>query len=200
MVLKCRSRLNEPLGQNDPQRTDAELFDFLDAAVADYVSKVPGDAFPELVTTATFTGTYWSIPTDYIKLLQVRVNHLVVADDLTTESVTETAQIVEVDGEYIADHFPDTLGAYAIFDTARIKVGPNAVTSYAKYLSSPGKYADCEESGLRPEHDEPIVNFACALAALKIDDDAAPFMALYDKRVQAEQVRYGAALDIERVP
>ena len=160
---------------------------------------MPADAFPELVTVATFTGSFWPIPTDYIKLYQIRVNHLVVGDS-GSESVTETAQILEVDGEYVADHFPDTLGAYAIFDAGRIKVGPNPVTSYAKYLKQAGKYADCEESGLRPEHDEPIVNFAAALALTKIDDDASVYMGLYEKRMAAEQARYGPALDIERTP
>src|ERR1041384_2746251 len=135
IILRCRSLLNEPLGQTDPQRTDGELLEWADDAVNDLMSKLPADAFPELVKEVTFLGATWEIPTDYIKLLQIRATHLV--DD---ESVEETVQILGVDEEQLLDAFLGEMGVFAIFDEAQLKFTSDIVGGRVKYLAKPASF------------------------------------------------------------
>jgi hypothetical protein len=193
IVLRCRSLLNEPLGQNDPQRTDQELLQWADDSTNDFISKVVADAFPELVKVVSFIGATWTIPTDYLKLLQVRATHLV-----DTESVEETVQILGVDNEYVLDAFLGSMGIFAVFDEAQLKFTSDIIGGTVKYLSKPNSFVQCEESSLKPEFDDPIVNRTVALALSKINDEGADFyLARYDQRIAAENERYRGT-DVER--
>ena len=194
MVIKCRSLLNEPLGQNDPQRTDPEILQWLDDATTDFISKVVADAFPELVKEVTFLGSTWTIPSDYLKLLQVRATHLV-----DSESVEETVQILGVDNEYILDSFAGSLGIFAVFDAAKLKLTSDVVQGRVKYLSKPASFVQCEESSLKPEFDDPIINRTVAFALSKINDEGADFyLGRYNERIAAENERYRGT-DVERM-
>src|SRR5437867_1795204 len=111
LVAKVRSNINEPYGNDDAQRSDAEITSWLEDAQEDYVSRCPADSFPELVTESVFTGSSWTIATDYLKLLQVEVNHTVSG----TETEITIAYVLPVNGAYIADHYDGGVGCWARF-------------------------------------------------------------------------------------
>ncbi len=198
LVDRVRSNVNEPAGNDDPQRTDQELAQWLTDGIYDYVSKVPADALPELVVHETFSGTYWPISNNYVKLLHVVIDHAVIPMGSTVSTVvTENCKILDIDDEYVALHQPSWAGAWAKFDRIGsehvIKAGPTCYSGTVTYIGLPGSIASCNVTfPLDAEHEEPIVNYATAMALAKINDEDAPrYLERYEARVASEQgVKY----------
>ncbi len=198
LIERVRSNINEPLTNDDPQRSDQEIADWLQEAQIDYISKVPADAFPEIIEEVFQSGGAWTVALDYIKLLQVLVNHNVPIGG----STVETAYVLPIDGEYLAQRWPSGLGAWAKFHENAIRYGPQAISSTITYQRQPRALGDiCVESELDDEHDGAIVLYATAMALNKLnDEDADKYMSAYTTRVEAEQSKHGKESDVERVP
>lgn len=198
LVDRVRSNINEPASNQDPQRTDSEIAQWLTDGLDDYIAKVPADAIPELVVHETFSGTYWPISNDYIKLLHVVIDHAVTPSGATiSTTLVEQCKILDIDEEYYALFAPSWAGSWAKFDRIGdahvIKAGPNCYSGTVTYIGIPGGLATCNVTfPLTREHEEPIVNYATAMALAKLNDEDAPrYLERYEMRVAAEQgVKY----------
>ena len=206
LVDRVRSNLNEPASNQDPMRSDQEIAQWLDDAVRDYISKIPADAVPELVVHKTFSGTYWSITTDFIKLLHVVISHGCTPSGATTSTtLAEQCKVLDIDEEYMALYSPSWAGAWAKFDrigTAHvIKAGPTCYSGTITYIGIPSSIASCNVTyPLNFMHEEPIVNYATSKALDKINDEDAPrFMEMYNMRIAAENgVKYPQRRKVEK--
>jgi hypothetical protein len=206
LVDRVRSNVNEPFSNDDPQRSDSEIAQWLTDGMYDYVSKVPADAIPECIMQATFSGSYWHISSDYIKLLHVVIDHAVTPTGATTSTtLTEQCKILDVDEEYIRLYHPPTAGAWAKFDkygsTKSIECGPSCYSGTVTYIGLPSSVASCNVTfPLTDGHAEPIVNYATAMALAKINDEDAPrYLERYEMRIAAEQgVKYTRRRKIEK--
>jgi len=197
LIERVRANINEAERVEDPARENWELLMWLTDGLMDYTSKIPGDAFPELIKQASATGNSIPIPSDYIKTLQVKVTH-----SIPSGTATEIASILEADEEWLLLNHPVGMGAVAIFRADRIDIGPNATSGILTYQKSPTPILDpCGEFPLSSCHENAIVDYATAKALAKLQDAGAEiYMGLYNARVQAEQGRYGAKLELERTP
>lgn len=213
LIDRVRSNANEPAGNAEPMRSDSEIAQWLDDGIRDYISKVPADAVPELVCHKTFSGEYWPITSDYIKLLHVVVSHGVTPSGATlSTTLIEQCKVLDIDEEYYALYAPSWAGAWAKFDrvqtstltdtnTHAIKAGPNCYSGTVTYLGIPDSVADGESVfPLTAQHEEPIVNYATSMALAKINDEDAPiYMEKYNMRVAAEQgIKYNRKRKVEK--
>ena len=196
LVERVRSQINEPADNNDPLRSDLEIAQWLQDGLLDYIAKVPADALPELVVHATFTGEYWSISDDYLRLLHVVIDHTLTVGS-TSVTLTEQAYVLDVDEQNLVLYHPAIMGAWARFDRDDtgehvIRAGPNCVSGTITYLGIPASIAHCNSIfPLGQEHEDPIVNYATNKALSKVNDEDAPrYMELYNARVAAENNRY----------
>ena len=206
LVDRVRSGINEPAGNDDPQRTDSEIAQWVTDAMYDYISKIPADAVPELVQQATFSGTYWHITSDFIKLLHVNLTHTITVTGATTsKTLIEQCKVLDIDEEYIALYSPPWAGAWAKFgkvgSTKSLCMGPNAVSGTITYIGLPASVASCNVTfPLTMGHEEPIVNYATAMALAKLNDaDADRYLERYERRVAAEQgMKYTKRRKVEK--
>jgi hypothetical protein len=200
LVDRVRSNINEPFSNDDPQRTDQEIAQWLTDGLYDYVQKIPADGAPELVVHSTFTGDYWEIPADYMRLLHVVVSHTIGG----IQVVTEQAYVLNVDEVYLCQWYPGGLGAWARFDrigsTHVIRSGPNVFSGTITYIGLPNSLATCNVTfPMGAEHEEPIVNYATAMALAKINDEDAPrYLERYNERIMAENGRYPQPKKVEK--
>lgn len=204
LVNRVRTNINEPARNADPQRDDLEIAQWLQDGLYDYVSKVPADAVPETITQATFSATYWHVTSDFIKLMHVVISHGVQTSTQTV-TVTEQCKILDADEEYVANFSPLWAGAWAKFDkvgsTKCIKAGPNCYSGTITYIGLPSAIASCNVTfPLTAGHEEPIVNYATAMALAKINDEDAPaYLDRYERRVMAEQgIKYPRRRKVEK--
>jgi hypothetical protein len=206
LVDRVRANINEPAGNQDPQRSDQEIAQWLADGMYDYVSKIPADAIPECIVKATFSGTYWHITSDFIKLLHVVVDHAVTPDGSTASTtLTEQAKILSIDEVTLSLYTPPWAGAWAKFDklgsTKCIIAGPTCYSGTITYIGLPANIASCSVTfPLTMGHEEPIVNYASAMALAKLNDEDAPrYLERYEARVAAEQgVKYTRKRKIEK--
>jgi hypothetical protein len=206
LVDRVRSNINEPAGNADPQRSDEEIAQWLQDGMFDYISKIPADAVSELITQATFSGTYWHIEPKFVKLLHVVIDHAVTPSGATTSTtLTEQCKILDVDEEYFALYAPSWAGAHAKFgkvgSTKSINAGPNCLSGTITYIGLPATIASCNVTfPLTMGHEEPIVNYATAMALAKVNDEDAPrYLERYEARVAAEQgVKYTRRRKVEK--
>jgi hypothetical protein len=196
LVERVRSNINEPASNNDPLRGDLEIAQWLQDGLLDYIAKIPADAVPELVVHKTFTGSYWSITDDYLRLLHVVIDHVLTIGS-TSMTLTEQAYVLDVDEQNLVLYQPAIMGAWARFDRDDtgehvIRAGPNCVSGTITYLGIPASIAHCNSIfPLGQEHEEPIVNYATNQALGKVNDEDAPrYMERYKERVAAESARY----------
>lgn len=189
LITRCRTNINEPTGQTDPLRTDVEIIQWLQDGVGDYMSKLPVDAFPTLLATATFSGSVCSFPTDYLKLVEIMVNHTM------SGSTTEIARAYALSSDegWMAANW-GLVGAWMQFKGGAISLGPNAIAGTMSYIKSPTVLSSSSTTfGLPQQHEEPIVNYATAMALGKINDtDAERYLNSYNMRIAAERAKYGS--------
>lgn len=184
LVSRVRTNINESSTVTDPQRTDAEIRQWLDDAQNDYIAKVPPENLPELFTDTTSVTSPWTIATDYVRLIQVLVNHTISG----TTTTIEPAYILQADEVYIVQRYSGGIGAYAQFQNNKIAFGPNPITADIRYQ----KHATSLHSAgvtftLRERHEDPVVNYATFMALNKInDEDADRFLTAYKERLAAE--------------
>ena len=196
LMNRVRSNIYEATGA-DVHRTDAEIYQWLQDALHDYMAKLQNipeeafaDAFPELLMEANVASFPWTIPADFAKLLAVHVVHSVGG-----ESVTDVAFVMRVPESYMVLRQDASLGAWAQVQnpsTPRIAAGPNATTGLVKYrkaptsILTPGSPVD-----FGSEHEDAIVNRATAFALQKINDQEADwYLKQYESRVMAEISKY----------
>jgi hypothetical protein len=207
LVDRVRANINEPFSNDDPQRTDQEIAQWLQDGVLDYISKVPADAIPELIVHETFSGTYWPVSNNYIKLLNVVIDHYVTPTGSTASTlIKEQCKVLDIDEEYFALYAPAWAGAWAKFDRIGddhvIKAGPNCYSGTVTYIGIPGSISSCNVTfPLTASHEEPIVNYGTAMALAKLNDEDAPrYLERYEMRVAAEQgVKYTRKRKVEKV-
>lgn len=196
LIARVRSNIAETEATIDPQRTDVELARWLNDGQLDYVSKIPADAVPELIEEATPTGSTWTRPDDFMKLLHIVVNHTLSG----STSLSEEATILAVDEVYLTLNYPTGYGAWAQFRKDVIAFGPNAFSATVRYIKVPEDISDpCAVFELDPEHEEPVVNYATAKALNKINDaDSSKYMDFYANRVNAENGKYYVPFRVEK--
>jgi hypothetical protein len=221
LIDRCRSNLNEPAGNAEPMRSDSEIAQWLDDAVRDYISKIPADAVPELVVHATFSGEYWQITTDFVKLLHVIIDHGVTPSGATTSTtLVEQCKPLDIDEEYFALNAPSWAGSWCKFDRVQtstisdtnahvIKAGPACYSGTVTYIGIPSSITVVNTTTgitynasfhLTAQHEEPVVNYATSMALAKINDEDAPvYMDKYNQRVMAENgMKYTTKRKVER--
>jgi hypothetical protein len=192
LVTRVRSNIYETAGATgELSRTDEEIGQWLADSCYDYISKLPSDAFPELLVETPVLSFPWALPDDFEKLVEVVVIHTV-----SSTSVTEPAYVLKSDESYLRLRHTDGLGAWAqireIGGTVSIDAGPSATGGFVKYVKVPVNLKPpSAQLSLDIEHEEPIVNRATALALTKVNDEDSQFyMKLYDDRITAEQKKY----------
>lgn len=198
LVARVRTNINEPIANADPQRLDFEIAQWLQDAQLDYISKIPADAIPELVEEKLAVGNQWTRTADFVKLLHIVVNHTISG----TVTRSEQATILNIDEVYITLYNPGAwTGAWAQFRKDVIEFGPNAIGATIRYIRVPANISDCNGNfELDIEHEEPIVNYATAMALAKINDaDAERYLQRYVERIQFEHQKYYQPYKIEKV-
>lgn len=195
LITRVRSNINEPSGNTDPHRTDTEILQWLDDAQLDYLHKVPQEHFPELITSATFTGSRVNIPADYLFFYSLTLSHTI----STSDSVIEDCWVLGVGDTYLIQNYPGILGAWCQMQGSSIVCGPNPVSGTLTYVKAPTSLSTSSATfSLGKEHEVPIVFYASARALLKVNDaDAQTFMTLYQDSIAAKVSR-GESGDIER--
>lgn len=200
LVERVRSNLNEPLRNEENQRSNEEILKWLTEGQHTYVNDIPADSVPMLVTESPVSsGSPIPIPLDYLKPFEVKVSQTISG----TTMGTETAIILQVDNSYMVDHWPSgSLGVYAIFREDGIKIGPSASGGQLVYLRCPAPLVDlCDTFELGCGHSDPVVFWATAMGLAKISDvDAERYLAAYQQRVRAENMKFGQELEVEKVP
>jgi hypothetical protein len=164
------------------------MIQWLEDGVHDYMSKIPVDAFPTLIVNATFSGSTCSFPTDYLKVVEVIVNHTVSGSD--TQIVR--AYALAADEGWLAQNWGN-IGAWVQFRAGSLSVGPNAISGTLSYVKTPAAMSTGSSTfGLPAQHEEPVVNYATAMALGKVNDtDAERYLSAYNNRIAAERAKYG---------
>jgi hypothetical protein len=185
LMARVRSNIYETTGATgELSRTDAEIYAWLDESQYDYVAKLPKDAFPELIVEAAVASWPWTIPTGFSELIEAIVTHTVGAAPFA-----EVAYLLGHGESYLRlNQGATTLGAWVQIRGATIDAGPSPLSGVIKYFRIP---APINIAGLTlelgTEHEGPIIDRATAHALQKInDEDAAFYLASYEKRVAAE--------------
>ena len=181
LITRVRSLILESVAN---QRTDAEILQWLQDAQIDYFTKVGILAFPNLTTTASATGGSYTLPSDFVRLTDVQLNHTISG----TTTAVDTCYLVQPDDQYLLRYSIAALGAWAQVQGGRLAMGPNAITATISYVKEPTALtATTTTFSLATRHEEPVVLRAAALACLKINDtDFEKFMSLYAARVTDE--------------
>ena len=145
---------------------------------------------------ATFSGGSVTKPTDFLKILQIEVNHTVSG----TETEITTCFLLPSDGGYVADHYDGGIGAWAHFRQGAYYVGPSVISGTLTYQRRPVTLATgCPTLDLADEHAGAIVDFATAKALDKLNDaDSDKYMRSYELRVQAENKKFGIVYEVEK--
>ncbi len=203
MLFVLRSKLND-LGVK--VFSEAELIAAINAGLYDYVSKIPSDAVPELVKVTTFSGSTWSIASDFTKILHVVVSHGVTPSGSTTSTtIVEQCKILDVDEEYYALYAPGWAGAWAKFSSGagghQIKAGPNCYSGTVTYIGIPSAITSATASfPLGQEHEDPVMNFAAGMSLAKVNYQASQgYLERYDMRIAAENgVKYPRRKKVEK--
>jgi hypothetical protein len=196
LVTRCRTNINEPSGQTDPLRSDVEIIQWLEDGVHDYMSKVPAEAFPSMQTGKTFSTSSCTLPTDFLKLIVVVVDHTMSGSGTSTVTMSDKAYMLRSDENWLAANWPVGPGAWAQFQGNSILVGPQPSGGTVTYLKKPGTLSTSSSTfDLPSQHEEPIVNYATAMALGKVNDtDAERYLTSYNMRIQAEKTKYGDSL------
>lgn len=196
LVTRVRTNVNEPTGQTDPLRSDVEIIQWLEDGVHDYMSKVPAEAFPSMQTSKTFSASSCTLPADYLKLIVVVIDHTMSGSGTTTVTMTDKAYMLRSDENWLAANWPVGPGAWAQFQGASILVGPHPVSGTLTYLKKPGTLSTSSSTfDLPAQHEEPVVNYATAMALGKVNDtDAERYLTSYNTRIKAENAKYGEPL------
>jgi hypothetical protein len=192
LITRVRTNVNEPTGQVDPLRTDVEILQWLEDAVHDYMSKVPVDAFPTLLAAATFSGSTCNFPTDFLKIVEVIVNHTISTSSSTSTTEITRAYALASDEGWLAANW-GAIGAWVQFKAGSLVVGPSPIAGTMSYIKMPSSMSTTSSTfGLPAQHEEPIVNYATAMALGKINDtDAERYAGSYNARIAAERQKYG---------
>ena len=193
LLARVRSNIFEVTG-GEANRTDNEIYVWLNDALYDYVAKLPADAFPELVVEASVTWP-WTIPPGFSKLIEAIVNHTVGAGP-----IQEVAYLLDGDESYIRlAQAAGSLGAWVQIRATTIDAGPSPIGGTVKYIRIPN---DINGAGktleLGLEHEGPLVDRATGYALMKInDEDSQVYMAHYEKRIAAEIGKFQGLGDVE---
>lgn len=194
LLGRVRSNIFEVTG-GESNRSDAEIYVWLNDAQYDYVAKLPGDAFPELSVEAAVSAWPWTIPPGFSKLVEAIVSHTVGAGP-----ISEVAFLLDGDESYVRlAQAAGSLGAWVQIRATTIDAGPSPLSGTIKYLRIPN---DINGTGktleLGLEHEGPIVDRATAYALMKInDEDSQVYMAHYEKRIAAEIAKFQGLGDVE---
>jgi len=192
LLSRVRSNINEP---SAAQRTDAEIYQWLDEGLFDYMHKVPQEHFPELTTSKTFTGSAVGLPTDYMFFHSCTVNHTLSG----TYTGVDDCYVVPPGDSYLPNFYPCALGAWCQITGNTLSCGPQIINGTLTYVKTPTHLSTASATlDIGAEHETPIVNYGTMMALLKINDaDADAFKKLYDDNVAAKVARKESG-EIER--
>jgi hypothetical protein len=195
LVLRCRSNIHEPSTIAYPRRTDAEILQWLQDGLLDYMHRVPQEHFPELTASVTFSGATVNLPSDYMFFHSCTVNHTLTG----TTTGKDECFIIGIGDSYLVNNYPGYMGAWAQIAGDRLTCGPNVYAGTLTYVKSPTTMSSTSSSfTLGAEHEAAIVDFATSKALLKVNDaDSATWMQHYTAAVDAKKNR-GESSDIER--
>lgn len=190
LITRVRTNINEPSGQTDPLRSDTEILQWLEDGVHDYLCKIPADSIPSLLAVQTFSGNTCSIPTDYVKIVEILVTNTISG---STTGV-DKAFVLKADESFLANNWATGFGAWAQFRNGQLYVGPAAVSGTLSYLKRPTAMTTSSVTfGLPAQHEEPVVNYATVMALGKVNDaDAERYLVAYNARIQAENGKFTA--------
>jgi hypothetical protein len=192
LLTGVRSSINEPSGQTDPLRTDAEILQWLNYAQEKYIHDIPVENFPELKTYATFSGASINIPADYKLFYGMEISHTISG---STQSYN--CWVFESGDTYLINNHTWYVGAYCYLRDNKFYVGPSPISGTLTYLKSPNTFSGTSVTfSLDAQHEEPIVNYASALALDKVNDsDAERYFGYYKDTVAAK----GGRIESEEV-
>ena len=197
LVTRVRSNINESSSVQSPRRTDAEILRWLQDAQLDYVHRIPKEQLPEIQASVTFSGESVSLPADYLFYYACRVNHTI------SGTYTEIVDcfVINPGEDYFRDHYPSLMGAWAQIVDEALQVGPNVISGTLSYIQTPTDISTTNSVtvSLGVEHESAIVNYATAMALLKVnDDDSDNYMSLYEGSIASKGGEAREAKEIER--
>jgi hypothetical protein len=195
LVQRVRSQIHEPSTVAYPRRTDAEILQWLDDGLLDYMHRVPQEHFPELTTSVAFTGSTVSLPADYMFFHSCTVTHTL--SGVTTGK--DECFVIGPGDSYLVNNYPGYMGAWAQVSGNMLSVGPNVFSGTLTYVKSPTTMSTTSSTfTLGAEHESALVDYATSKALLKVNDsDSAAWMSHYMAAVEAKGGR-GESGDIER--
>ena len=161
----------------------------------DYLHRVPQEHFPELTTSATFSGASVSLPNDYLFFHSCTVTHTLSG----TVTAIDECFILPPGDSYLINNYPGYMGAWAQVRGANLSCGPNVYSGTLTYVKTPATISATSSTfGLSVEHEVAIVDYATSKALLKVNDaDSDSWMKHYMSAVEAKGGR-GESKEIER--
>jgi hypothetical protein len=170
LIARVRSNINESSSVATPERTDAELIQWIQDGQFDYIDRVPGQFFPELNASVTFSGGYVDIPANFYAFNACVISHTLSG---TTTAVDECF-VIKPGETYLINNYPGFMGAWAQIRSDDIYCGPNAFAGTLSYIRKPTTLSDTGSViELRTEHESAIVSFATMRALQKTNDSLA---------------------------
>lgn len=195
LVTRVRSNIHEPTTIVYPRRTDAEILQWLEDGLLDYMHRVPQEHFPELTSQATFTGNSFSLPADYMFFHSCTLTHTLSGSTVSTDDCF----ILKPGDTYLIVNYPGYMGAWAHITGSTLTCGPNAISGTLTYVRTPTSMTTSSDTFvLGAEHESALVDYATSKALLKVNDaDSDAWMQHYMASVQAKGGR-GESQEIER--
>ncbi|HCV42681.1 MAG TPA: hypothetical protein DGH68_04290, partial [Bacteroidetes bacterium] len=156
LVTRVRSNINEPSTVTTPLRTDAEIIQWINEAVMNYLHRVPQEHFPELTASKTFSGSVCGLPTDYLFFHSCTVTHTLSG----TYVAVDDCFVLPVGDTYLLTYYPSVLGAYAQITGNTMTCGPSVVSGTFTYVKHPQASTNSSSTfDLGTEHEMPIVAY-----------------------------------------
>lgn len=184
LITRVRSIIHEPITVSHPRRTDAEILQWLQDGQLDYVGRLPAENFPELTTSATFSGSAVALPADYFMFYGCTVSHTLSG----TVTSRDECFLLHPGDTYLPNNYPGFMGAWAQVTGSTLTCGPYVYSGTLTYLKTPATISS--SSGTFPlsvEHEAAVVRYAAAMALLKVNDsDSDYWMNQYEAAVGAK--------------
>jgi len=167
LITRVRSVINESSSVTSPERTDAEILQWIQDGQLDYVDRIPGEFFPELIEESTFSGASLSLTSDYFAFHACTVSYTMSG---TYTGTTEC--FMERPGDtYMINNFPGYMGAYCYVKGDTIYAGPNVFSGTLSYIKKPTSLSTFSTTlELHSEHENALVAYAAMKALQKTND------------------------------
>jgi len=175
IITAIQNNVDETVGASESSTvfyTTEQVVGWINQAIKQLCVDLPPHLLPDLHANTTGTGSSITLPTDFFKPLELKIDGHI-------------ANIV-LPGEYwTGDNNPYSFADYygVLFTDSTMEIHPTAASFELKYLKAPTEYSTADTSATPPipsPYHEAIIHYATYLALRRDKEVAGDFIELYN--------------------